>query len=406
MSLNIKLVFKSEIHRLSKLPTSFAELQHYVSTVTGYSFLIIRYLDEESDEITIACDSDLFTAYASAESTGSKNLRLHLSLPASSSETATPSISREASSRTFQPVPAPSTKNHTEEEEKCSGMQTEPETDSEWVWQRHTCDGCGTSPIVGPKFHCTVCKNFDFCRECQTHTYHPHPFTRLDQENASEWVWERHTCDGCGTCPIVGPRFHCVVCGNFDFCRECEASTSHPHPFTKFVRQDNDQYMCIDIDPENLWEKFLEIKKFLFGQMPKCEVREDVSLDGRDAGDVEMRWIVRNVGERAWPAGCRVELVKGNISASFAEVPQLAPGQEAEIVGRCWSDGGDFKGKWKIVNPQGMKIAKIRAKGRIGGGLRDKIAIMMEMGFSREAAVKALKAEKGDLQKAILSLSY
>jgi len=41
------------------------------------------------------------------------------------------------------------------------------------------------------------------------------------------------TCDGCGVSPIVGNRFKCAVCHNFDYCSVCEEKNkeSHPHPF-------------------------------------------------------------------------------------------------------------------------------------------------------------------------------
>ena len=29
-----------------------------------------------------------------------------------------------------------------------------------------TCDGCGQSPLSGPRFKCKVCDNFDFCERC------------------------------------------------------------------------------------------------------------------------------------------------------------------------------------------------------------------------------------------------
>lgn len=44
---------------------------------------------------------------------------------------------------------------------------------------------------------------------------------------------ENVTCDGCGKYPISGPRFKCSVCENFDYCKECEKNKSHPHPFLK-----------------------------------------------------------------------------------------------------------------------------------------------------------------------------
>jgi hypothetical protein len=52
----------------------------------------------------------------------------------------------------------------------------------------------------------------------------------------SNVVHPHHTCDGCGVGPIVGPRFHCTVCRNFDFCSTCEENLGdeHKHPFIKF----------------------------------------------------------------------------------------------------------------------------------------------------------------------------
>jgi len=40
-------------------------------------------------------------------------------------------------------------------------------------------------------------------------------------------------CDGCGMLPIIGSRYHCSVCDDFDYCEVCEASKEHAHPFLK-----------------------------------------------------------------------------------------------------------------------------------------------------------------------------
>jgi len=42
-------------------------------------------------------------------------------------------------------------------------------------------------------------------------------------------------CDGCGVSPIVGNRYKCTVCSNFDYCENCEEKNSeiHQHPFFK-----------------------------------------------------------------------------------------------------------------------------------------------------------------------------
>lgn len=40
-------------------------------------------------------------------------------------------------------------------------------------------------------------------------------------------------CDGCNTFPLVGIRYKCAVCEDFDFCEKCEEKINHPHPFLK-----------------------------------------------------------------------------------------------------------------------------------------------------------------------------
>lgn len=44
------------------------------------------------------------------------------------------------------------------------------------------------------------------------------------------------TCDGCGVFPIVGPRYKCTVNKNFDFCAACEATKDHPYAFLKITK--------------------------------------------------------------------------------------------------------------------------------------------------------------------------
>jgi len=40
-------------------------------------------------------------------------------------------------------------------------------------------------------------------------------------------------CDGCGVKPIVGIRYKCTVCYDFDYCENCEATKEHTHNFIK-----------------------------------------------------------------------------------------------------------------------------------------------------------------------------
>jgi len=104
------------------------------------------------------------------------------------------------------------------------------------------CDVCNISPIVGVRYQCTVCSDFDLCASCESKpASHPidHPLVKHRQgvkRGVEEVVHHGVTCDGCQQSPIKGIRFKCKVCADFDLCTACEAKNIHPadHPMFKF----------------------------------------------------------------------------------------------------------------------------------------------------------------------------
>lgn len=63
-------------------------------------------------------------------------------------------------------------------------------------------------------------------------------------------VHESCQCDGCDTKPIVGIRYKCSVCKNFDYCSNCEERLSHEHPFLKIRDPASVPEVMITILPE------------------------------------------------------------------------------------------------------------------------------------------------------------
>lgn len=55
----------------------------------------------------------------------------------------------------------------------------------------------------------------------------------------------RIICDGCECAPVMGVRYKCAVCPDFDFCEKCEDSIDHPHPFLKIRRPEMAPKMII-----------------------------------------------------------------------------------------------------------------------------------------------------------------
>lgn len=65
------------------------------------------------------------------------------------------------------------------------------------------------------------------------------------------------SCDCCGTMNIIGMRYKCIFCKNFDMCEQCEAKTTTHDPSHLFVKvKDTNNYnMSV--------EKFPYFKQFL-----------------------------------------------------------------------------------------------------------------------------------------------
>ena len=123
-----------------------------------------------------------------------------------------------------------------------------------------SCDGCGTFPILGNRYKCGVCPNFDFCENCEKKEAlkHGHPLVRLPCNNMIRFIkcnmkvsnkknleknekviFEKINCNGCGIKSIEGIRYKCAICKNFDYCEKCfkENCEKHNHPFIKFYHQ-------------------------------------------------------------------------------------------------------------------------------------------------------------------------
>jgi hypothetical protein len=51
----------------------------------------------------------------------------------------------------------------------------------------------------------------------------------LARPSSDEFEWSYVSCDGCSMSPLVGQRYSCATCGNYDLCSACEKK-GHEHP--------------------------------------------------------------------------------------------------------------------------------------------------------------------------------
>ncbi|KAF8512331.1 hypothetical protein JB92DRAFT_2928993 [Gautieria morchelliformis] len=97
-----------------------------------------------------------------------------------------------------------------------------------------SCDSCEMPAIIGVRWKCLVCENYDLCTDCRSsgkctnqHSVQ-HRVLRIESPQTPLPIHEGWECDGCKTAPIVGVRWKCLVCDEYDLCDACHSSEAHP----------------------------------------------------------------------------------------------------------------------------------------------------------------------------------
>lgn len=100
----------------------------------------------------------------------------------------------------------------------------------------YVCDNCNLK-ITGVRYRCSQCNDFDLCAECEDANVHPpeHVMYKYKPGKTGATIHNDITCDGCLVSPIVGNRYKCTVCYDYDLCEKCEAEGAHEanHPMLK-----------------------------------------------------------------------------------------------------------------------------------------------------------------------------
>ncbi|MBR4609474.1 MAG: hypothetical protein IKO38_03385, partial [Erysipelotrichaceae bacterium] len=59
------------------------------------------------------------------------------------------------------------------------------------------------------------------------------PQKKNKNENENKTIHKNTQCAECGSYPIKGTRYKCSICPNYDVCENCEKKTDHEHSFLK-----------------------------------------------------------------------------------------------------------------------------------------------------------------------------
>lgn len=155
-------------------------------------------------------------------------------------------------------------------------------------------------------------------------------------------------CDGCNASPIVGIRWKCAVCEDFDLCGECEKiGSKHEinHPLLKLSEPARScRSKCTrGILPaliNSSWRRSEDSPAPTVSISPRSSkfVRHSTLPENSivSAGSVVVKsWIVQNNGSEEWPKGTKLIFLRGDRSLIYQEEHEIRqgikPGEETEI---------------------------------------------------------------------------
>jgi len=278
------------------------------------------------------------------------------------------------------------TSNVTEEKDESkvdSSNATSNSVVNDHVHYGVVCDGCQASPLIGDRFKCTICHDFDLCSECEhsgksfgrhanTHSMikisaaasqprvapvRPAQPTVTPAQPSSD-IHAGVSCDVCGVAPITGIRYKCTACHNYDMCASCEAKDQHDpkHVLLKFRQHltGADVQNAILNRVSHWWRRGGNHHgphghgpnagftgphpghhhrwgrcgrgRAEFGATAGAEdtrpraafVSESLS-DGSSVAPgstFQKVWQIQNNGDKAWPEGCSLNFVGGDLTAA------------------------------------------------------------------------------------------
>eukprot|EP00828_Plagiopyla_frontata_P035856 TRINITY_DN47459_c0_g1_i2.p2 TRINITY_DN47459_c0_g1~~TRINITY_DN47459_c0_g1_i2.p2 ORF type:complete len:352 (+),score=79.23 TRINITY_DN47459_c0_g1_i2:162-1217(+) len=78
-------------------------------------------------------------------------------------------------------------------------------------------------------------------------------------------------CDGCGMNPIIGIRYKCSVCKEFNYCENCEMSKEHEHLFLKIKDSIENNEKVEEVKKQEEKTKPKKVKKVWKNLMKNCQ---------------------------------------------------------------------------------------------------------------------------------------
>ncbi|OMJ96030.1 hypothetical protein SteCoe_408 [Stentor coeruleus] len=234
---SLKLQLGNELRKISKAPETIKELQSIVLTLFSRENFLITYQDEEGDFISISTDCELKNLLVKNKNKLSiklnlkdsvqesvydriENLRQSLMQNISSDSLSTPDILSTNSRNSIQSIESLTENSSLQEKPLIIEVKSEVKEEAK-------------IPVVETVKDKTKGKKLPKKPKVKKEIK-PKKTSKLKiPKNIDLVVHQNIICDGCNIGPIVGIRYKCTTCHDFDLCENCEEKCNHSHPLIK-----------------------------------------------------------------------------------------------------------------------------------------------------------------------------
>jgi hypothetical protein len=427
---SFKLIKGSEIRKLGSIPQNYRSLLAAVSQIFGSGSYQLTYTDQFSNIHTISTDSDLNTALAllspkvRIEIKDSRSLFSQLSekIECLSNDSDQDQIdflelvsSEEESSSRLPSIPKELTTSHLEISKGDIVNISEAkygDTLSSSISSLRQSDLSSMRSMIQEE----VKRSVDSLTSCRMES------VKIVHYNVR--------CDGCGKQPILGVRYRCSICRNFNYCQTCEEAHYHVHPFLKYklpedkymLMKEDQNYDLMSKEPNLLRELLLPFETLFCSSRenlcyePKLPKYSMLCIDGNNTTEltcyptrsIDKQWLVKNTGRFSWMQGTSLKIIdsgKGDIKIQAIQIPMLKPSEEGYIYMEYQPGSQTVFRSFCLVSPTGIEFGNLNLNTNIrNDGLRENLKILISKGFECGKLKKCIDLYEGNVDLAVLHL--
>lgn len=134
-------------------------------------------------------------------------------------------------------------------------------------------------------------------------------------------------CNHCNT-KIIGVRYNCTVCKNFDYCEKCESSIPHEHPFYK-IRSVFEESRSSALSSKNQSQNLDQIFKEKEFKVQALNIPSPFSAKAQETYTYTLK--IKNNGCNKWPDNTVMKCISGFHKDISEGVPSLNAGEEYNV---------------------------------------------------------------------------